>query len=125
VISSDSPSEPYALAIDAAKIARLRELRAEAKFADLPGYDTVDEQLRCTRIIDELLDRLIEGVEANRRRSWVLEQFMPTLRAACNEDTEARERFGPYMERVMDILGIKSSEGMLTAYLTFGGVGAA
>jgi hypothetical protein len=125
VISDALPPEAYALDVGSDTIARLQELRAEPKFVDLPGYNTRDEQVRCTRTVDELLDRLIAGLESNRRKSWVFEQFIPTLRAACEEDTEARERFGPYMERIMDILGIDSSEGMLTAYLTFGGVGAA
>jgi hypothetical protein len=41
--------------------------------------------------MDDLIDRLTEGIEANPRKSWVLEQFLPTLEAACEEDTEARE----------------------------------
>jgi hypothetical protein len=102
-----------------------RSLRAGAKFDDLPGYNTEQEQARCSALVDELIDRLLAGIEANPRKSWVLEQCLPTLKAACLEDTEARERFGPYLERILDILGIESSDGMFTFYLAFGGVGAA
>jgi hypothetical protein len=34
-----------------------------------------------------------------------------------SEDTEAREHFGTELERLMDILGIASSDGVLTHYL--------
>jgi hypothetical protein len=33
------------------------------------------------------------------------------------EDTEAREHFGMELERLMGILGIASSDGVLTHYL--------
>lgn len=112
----------YPLRIDASVLAALQALRMETKFADLPGYDTADEQARCSQRIDDLLDLLIGGIRQNPRKSWVLEQFVPTLAGACAEDTEARERFGPYLERILDILGIESSDGMLNFYLAFGGV---
>ena len=111
----------FPLPIGASSIEALQALRKQDKFADLPGYDAQQEKLRCSNAVNELLDRLIAGIEANPRKSWVLEQFTPTLRAACKEDTEARERFGPYLEAVMDILGIDGSDGMLTYYLAFGG----
>jgi hypothetical protein len=111
----------FPLSIAAHNVEALRDLRRQDKFADLPGYETDQEKARCSDAVNELLDRLIAGVEANPRKSWVLEQFVPTLRAACKEDTEARERFGPYLEAVMDILGIDGSDGMLTYYLAFGG----
>lgn len=91
------------------------------KFADLPGLEIAEEQRRCGAKVNELIDRLVDGIVQNPRKSWVLEQFVPTLRAACEEDTEARERFGRYFEQIMDVLGIESSDGMLTYYLAFGG----
>ena len=113
------PSFP--LRITEQEIQALSDLRLQDKFTDLPGYNTEQEKLRCSRAVNDLLDRLIAGVHKNPRKSWVLEQFVPTLRVACREDTEARERFGPYLERVMTIFSIESSEGMLTYYLTSGG----
>ena len=117
--------EVYPLVVNAAVRRALELLRAAPKFEDLPGLDTGEEQARCSALVDAILDRVINGIEANPCKSWVLEQCLDTLTAACHEDTEARERFGPYLERMMDILGIASSDGMLTFYLTFGGVGAA
>jgi len=115
----------FPLKITSNTIGELQLLRRQDKFADLPGYDTQQEMIRCTQAVNELLDRLVEGISNNPRKSWVLEQFVPTLRAACKEDTEARERFGPYLEAVMDILGIDGSDGMLSFYLAFGGEDAA
>jgi hypothetical protein len=115
----------FPLKIASEMIEALQRLRRQEKFADLPGYDTQQEMMRCTHAVNELLDHLIEGIDKNPRKSWVLEQFVPTLRAACREDTEARERFGPYLESVMDTLGIDGSDGMLTFYLALGGEDAA
>ncbi len=112
----------YPLKIDATVLAALKAVRIKTKFADLPGYDTAEEQARCSRRVNDLLDLLIGGIEQSPRKSWVLEQFLPTLEAACEEDTEARERFGPYLEQILDILGIESSDGMLNFYPAFGGV---
>jgi hypothetical protein len=114
--------ERYPLNIDAAVLESLRRLRDEVKFTDLPGYNTEAEQARCSGLVDELLDRVTQGIQENPRKSWVLEQCVSTLEAACSEDTEARERFGQYLERLMDIVGISSSDGMLNFYLAFGGV---
>jgi hypothetical protein len=47
----------------------------------------------------------------------VLKQFQESLEIVQEEDTEAREHFGMELERVMDILGIESSDGVLTHYL--------
>jgi hypothetical protein len=63
------------------------------------------------------LDRLIAGASSNPGKSWVLDQFRPTLERVEMEDTEGRERVGAYMERIMDIFGIESSDGLLSNYL--------
>jgi hypothetical protein len=106
-------------------VASLLQIKRLEKFVDLPGLESAEEQRRCSATVDELIDRLVEGIVRNPRKSWVLEQFVPTLRAAFKEDTEARERFGPYFEQIMNAFGIESSDGMLTYYLAFGGDDAA
>jgi hypothetical protein len=112
---------PFRIEVTAEMIGTLRELRAVGKFSDLPGSNTEDERVRCTAKVDELLDRIIAGLHQNPRKTWVFEQFVPTLRSASTEDTEARERFGPYLAGVMDAVGIESSSGLLDYYLAFGG----
>ena len=46
-----------------------------------------------------------------------MQQFQPTLELVETEDTEAREDFGEHLERIMDILHIESSNGLLNRYL--------
>ena len=111
----------FPLRITNGTVASLLRMKQLEKFADLPGLEIAEEQRRCGAKVNELIDRLVDGIVQNPRKSWVLEQFVPTLRAACEEDTEARERFGRYFEQIMDVLGIESSDGMLTYYLAFGG----
>ncbi|MFO1394797.1 MAG: DUF4844 domain-containing protein [Steroidobacteraceae bacterium] len=115
----------FPLRISDDTVARLLQIKRLEKFTDLPGPEANEERRRCSVTVDELIDRLVEGIVQNPRKSWVLEQFVPTLRAACAEDTEARERFGPYFEQIMNVFGIESSDGMLTYYLAFGGDDAA
>lgn len=75
----------FPLRISEETVASLLQIRRLEKFADLPGSDTADEQRRCDAKVNELIDRLVEGIVRNPRKSWVLEQFLPTLRAACEE----------------------------------------
>jgi hypothetical protein len=46
-----------------------------------------------------------------------MRQFQPSLEAVRMEDTEGRDHFGTHIERVMDILHIESSDGLLGFYL--------
>jgi hypothetical protein len=64
-----------------------------------------------------LLDRLLCDIEAHPSKLWVLTEFQKALVLLEGEDTEGREHFGMEMENIMDILGIESSDGLLTAYL--------
>jgi hypothetical protein len=97
--------------------ASLRELRSQKKFLDLPGTNTEQEQKRLSEVLDRLLDRLLAEIKTNKSKAWVLDQFEAALIAVQYEDTEARERFGGYLEKIMDILEIQSSDGLLNKYL--------
>jgi hypothetical protein len=99
---------------------QLRAFRAAPKLTHLPGVDVEQERARLSAELDRLADRLITGIEAHPTKFWVLKQFQPSLEAVETEDTEAREHFGLELETLMDIVGIASSDGLLTYYL--GGV---
>jgi len=107
----------HALDVTDESLTKLRALRAGEKFLDLPGLDTRSERLRLSRVLNELLDRLIAGVAANPSKLWVMRQFQSSLVAVEYEDTEAREPFGEYLWQIMQALGIQSSDGLLAAYL--------
>lgn len=105
------------ISVSAQDVQELKRLRDSEKFTDLPGIDTVAEQTRLSQVFDNLLDRLIAGTLENPSKLWVLSQFKTALEAVQFEDTEAREDFGEHLEKVMDILHIESSDGLLNFYL--------
>jgi hypothetical protein len=47
----------------------------------------------------------------------VLKQCQESLEMVQHEDTEAREHFGMELERLVGMLGIESSDGLVTYYL--------
>jgi hypothetical protein len=95
----------------------LRAYRARPKLEHLPGVDTRDERARLGAQLDVLTDRLLDGVEAHPTKFWVMKQFQTLLESVEGEDTEAREHLGMELEALMDILGIDSSDGLLSCYL--------
>jgi len=99
---------------------QLRTFCDSPKLADLPGPNPSPERERLAVVLDDLATRLLAGIERHPTKFWVLKQFQETLEIVRQEDTEAREHFGAELERLMDILGIESSDGVLTHYL--GGV---
>lgn len=105
------------LAIDATVIKHLRDYRHVPKLDYLPGIDVTEERGRLESIVNHLVDRLIDGIEENPTKLWVLTQFQSSLESVEGEDTEAREHVGTALESVMDILGIDSSDGLLACYL--------
>ena len=112
---SDVIDEP--LSISPETVHQLEAFRVSEKFTDLPGTDTAVEQARLSEVFNELLNRLIAGVLSNPSKLWVMRQFQQSLDAVGMEDTEARDHFGIHLERVMDILHIESSDGLLSFYL--------
>lgn len=109
---SDEP-----LSVSAHTLKQLIALSESEKFTQLPGTDTAEEQARLSQVFNELLGRLVAGLLANPSKRWVMSQFQPSLVAVQGEDTEGREHFGSHVEKVMDIVGIESSDGLLGFYL--------
>ena len=105
------------LVVDAMAMRALRDFRREEKLTLLPGVDTAEERARLCGKLNDLADVLVRGVERNPSKWWVLSQFQRVLAGMDQEDTEAREHFGMELEHVMDILGIQSSDGLLSHYL--------
>jgi hypothetical protein len=90
---------------------------SDLKLTHLPGVDTTVERERLSKVLNALLDGLLAGIEKNPSKLWVLAQFQPALAQVQMEDTESREHFGMEIENIMDILGIESSDGLLSFYL--------
>lgn len=96
----------------------LRAWRDGPKLADLPGPNPSPERERLASELDRLAGALLAGIERHPAKFWVLKQFQQSLEAVRDADAEAREHFGNELERVMDVLGIESSDGLVEFYLT-------
>jgi Domain of unknown function (DUF4844) len=107
------------LQVNEESIAKLKALRAEPKFLDLPGVPAAEERRRLEPLINSLLDRLIAGVQENPTDAWVLGQMDATVEAFHLEDTEARERCLAYIGKVFKILGLPDDRGAFRKYMIF------
>jgi len=99
---------------------RLSVLRSEPKFSQesfYPGAPTEEIRLKAQREVNAMLDRLPAGLRESPQKSYVLSEFLEMLKAFEHEDAEEREHACTYCERVMDILGIESSDGVLNTWL--------
>lgn len=103
--------------INATVVRELVAFRGKPKLANLPGVDPALERERLSKVLNDLVDALLQGVEANPTKRWVMAQFQRHLVLVEREDTEGREHFGVEVEEIMDILGIESSDGLLSFYL--------
>jgi hypothetical protein len=97
---------------------QLRAWRDGPKLADLPGPSPSPARERLAAELDRLGDALLAGVERHPTKFWVLKQFQQSLEAVRDVDMEAREHFGTELGRVMDVLGIGSSDGVVEYYLS-------
>ena len=114
--------EDASLAVDARAVAQLAALRQEPKFVDLPGVPgpRLDaERRRNTDSLNELLDRVLQGIEAHPSQRWLFNEMAPTVSGMALEDTEVRERYVDYLQRVDSIFGIASTHGAFATDLIF------
>src|SRR5215467_10610032 len=110
------------LAISGATLSTLAEMREERKYVDEPGTmyngmrpETVRQ--RAEAQFNGLIDRLCHGLVATPTKQFVLSEFSKTLSEFEPMDTEDRECLLRYLERIMDIVGIESSDGLLSRWL--------
>jgi len=95
-------------------------LRSESKFNEehlYPGAPNEEIRVNSERAVNAMLDRLKVGLAQSPRKSYALSEFLEMLKAFEHEDTEEREQACTYCERVMEILGIESSDGQLNTWL--------
>jgi hypothetical protein len=104
VTAKDQP-----LKIDANVLDQLQALRAHAKFEAA----SVDVGPRLAEHMNELIDRLIANLALNPTKAYVLAEFTCTLKSFEREDSEDQDAALQYLENIMDILQIESSDGLL------------
>jgi len=88
----------------------LREFRLEPKFEDGGMYQV---RIKAAAHLNELLDRLVAAIAAHPTKAFVLSEFRRTFTKFDSADSEERDQLLAYLERIMDIAGIESSDGLL------------
>jgi hypothetical protein len=73
--------------------------------------------MRCESAINYLLESIIRNIEHNPQKDFVMDEFMKALGNFEGEDTEEREHACEYLEQIMTILGIESSDGKINSWL--------
>lgn len=108
-----------ALILTSAVCDQLAALRSAPKFQEEGLYRAPTEEIRKSAelTINKMLDRLRFGLPRSPQKSYVLSEFLQMLKAFEGEDTEEREKACTYCERVMDLLSIESSDGVLNTWL--------
>jgi|SRR5471032_2627696 hypothetical protein len=101
---------------------QLSSLRASEKFHEdvdslYPGAPNEEIRLRSESVVNRMLDTLQIQLPSHPQKAYVLSQFLFMLKSFEGEDTEEREEACGYCERVMSILGIESSDGVLNTWL--------
>jgi Domain of unknown function (DUF4844) len=110
----------HSLNVTPETLARLAELRKAAKFHRenfYPGAMSEGERLIAQHFVNDMLDRLQSALNPASRKAFVMAEFLKMLRHFEQWDSEEREQVCTYCERVMDILGIQSSDGLLNQWL--------
>lgn len=126
VLSRIAPIGVERVSIDGALIARpevlaaLNRLKEERKFeAEVFYPGAVDERVRarCEGVINEMIDALVLLLPTLPKKSDVLAVIALHLQSLSDEDTEEREQAASYSERIVEIIGMASSDGLLNRWV--------
>ena len=99
-------------------VSQLQSLRALVKFGPQGLYQAPTDAVRqsSAALIDALLDRLLVGLPRYPTKSFVLGEFKSTLAEFESSDSEEQDQACAYIENSMDVLGIESSDGLLSQW---------
>jgi hypothetical protein len=117
------PAADQKLEVSSHSIAKLSELRVRTKYVDMPGtiYNGMrpeSSQLAAEEQLNGLIDRLRDGLPSKPSKKFALAEFAKTMAEFEATDTEDREQLlRRYLEEIMDILGIASSDGLLNRWM--------
>jgi hypothetical protein len=75
------------------------------------------QRAKASAAFADLVDTLVRELPRHPSKTFVLNEFKRTLAAFDWYDTEDQERATSYCEQIMDVVGIKSSDGVLNGWL--------
>ena len=120
VISNDAALdflEDQKLDISANTIRELKNLLKQGEIFSLAQITGIGQYHRINNDLNTILSVVINGIESHPEKRWFFETLKPFLETVIMEDTEVREVIALEIEKIMDILGIVSSDGFLSIYL--------
>ena len=112
---------PESLLLTRARLEALAAFGREPKFTRNDkefyfGAPTEAVRARCQARVDLLVTNLHKSLPSHPTKTFVLSQMQVMLDSASSEDSEERDQTLTYMERILDILGIESSDGLLNKW---------
>jgi Domain of unknown function (DUF4844) len=81
-----------------------------------PGATNEADRKKYEATVNELARRLLKLRPEEQTKTSVLNQFKPTMNAFEQADSEERDRFLNYLEDLMGIFNIESSDGLLNKW---------
>jgi len=100
---------------------KLNKLLLEPKFQQnmeffYPGAIDEPSRLLMEAELNDLLKTLIVGIKKNPNKSYILQNFKSTLSSFTERDSEDRDMLINYMDKVMSVLDVKSSNELLNVW---------
>ena len=97
------------------KLHKVAKYHPDDKFM-YPGASSEADRIRFQGYTDQLIEKLTRTIPGTVRKSEILDEFRATLVHFDIEDSEDRDRICHYLENIMDIFKIHSSDGLLNEW---------
>ena len=109
------------MTVSVQQLGQLQELRDEPKFVEdlsifYPGAETELGRIEAEVKVNALLDTLILELRSHASKAYVLSRFKLLLATCRNFDSEDRDRLLRYLEQVMTIVGIETSNELFNVW---------
>jgi hypothetical protein len=75
------------------------------------------ERVEVVEAINYLIERLISKKDSEPSKQLVLDEFQIIMNECDALDSEDQERIAVYLEKIMDIFNIASSDGLINTWL--------
>lgn len=111
----------HSLAVTPRVLERLNDLKRERKFeADpanfYPGAMDETSRAESQERIDAVIESLISELPSSPRKSVVLRTFKTALARYKTPESEDRDQFVAYLERIMQIVGVRESDELFNVW---------
>lgn len=109
------------LSMSPAQVERLVALHKEPKFLPdtkllYPGAPNEATRVALEEILNGVIEHITQGVQVTPRKSFVLSAFKQVLARADRLDSDEKDRLLMYLNEIMEILGIQSSNELLNVW---------